>query len=122
MKTLDKPRLQQCVALSIVAYGHEDRINQEQEDRDFLDKLSEMGQNLRSGGVVATDTVEIGDVQIHFAVSSPLKITDDGSGTSTVTFSGPFPVEIGITVDESQDEDDDETPEHVRARLRGMIY
>ena len=120
MKTLDKPRLQQCGSFSIIAYGHEDRLKQEQEDRDFLDKLSEMGKNLISGGVVSSDTVSVGNLQIHYTVNLPFTIKDNGNGTSTVEVSGGVPVKVGLTIDENTDDDDG--PPHVRDYYRAMIY
>ena len=121
MKTLDKPRLQQCGSFSTIAYGHEDRLKQEQEDRDFLDKLSEMGKNLISGGVVSADTVSVGALKIHYTVNSPLTIKDNGNGTSTVEVSGGVPIKVGLTVDENTD-DDDGPPQHVRDYYNAMIY
>ena len=121
MKTLDKPRLQQCASFSIVAYGHEDRLKQEKEDREFLDKVSEMGKNLISGGVVATDTLEVGALKIHYTVNSPVTVKDEGKGVSTVEFSGALPLKVGLTFDENV-EDDDGPPQHVRDYYNAMIY
>lgn len=122
MKTLTKPSPQKCVPLSIFAYGHEDRIKQEEEDENFKENVTEMARNLKSGGVVVTDTVKVGHLKVHFAVRSPFKFTDNGDGTSTATFSGAFPAEIGMTVDENDVQSDDDPPEHVRDYYRGLIY
>ena len=121
MKTLNKPRLEQCASFSLVAYGHEDRLKQEQEDRDFLDKLSEMGKNLISGGVVSSDTVTVGNLKVHYTLNSPVTVKDNGNGVSTAEISGAFPVKVGITVDENTD-DDDGPPQHVRDYYNAMIY
>ena len=119
MRALSKPS-HKCIGSLIITYGNEDGLKRDEDGKDFLDKVKEMAKNLKSGGPVATDTLEIGRVRVHWTVNSPVRVTDNGNGSSTVTFSGPCPVEVGMTVTESQGNDG--TPEHIRDYYRGMIY
>lgn len=66
-------------------------------EKNFLDKMSELGENLFSKGTVAKDTLEIGDLKLHWALQSPLKIQNNGE-TTTVSFTGGTSVEVGITM------------------------
>lgn len=65
-------------------------------EKNFLDKVSEMGDNMLDHGTVATDTLEIGPLQVHWALKSPFKVQSNGEST-TIGFSGGTHVEIGVT-------------------------
>ena len=67
-------------------------------EKNFLDKMSELGENLSGGKTVATDTVSFGGLKIHWALKSPVKYESNGQST-TMSLSGGTAIEVGVTID-----------------------
>ena len=67
-------------------------------EKNFLDKMSEMSENMLDHGTVATDTVGVGPFRLHWAYKSPFKVQSNGEST-TIGISGGPNLEIGITFD-----------------------
>ena len=66
-------------------------------EKNLMDKMSELGDNAVDHGTVATDTVDVGPLKVHWAMKSPIKVQSNGEST-TLGFSGGTGVEIGITI------------------------
>ena len=62
---------------------------------EFLAGMENLWDNIVSGGVIATDTLKVGDKELYYTVRSPLTVKDE-NGVVDISFGGPTPLNIGI--------------------------
>lgn len=67
------------------------------EDESFWDELTALGDSLKSGGMIATDTLRVGPVEIHVTASSPIRVESDSTGVSA-SLTGSLSLEVGARI------------------------
>ena len=65
------------------------------DDESFADELANLADSLASGGTIFTDTVNVGRIEFHTTVKSPIIIEADSSGAGA-KLSGSGSFELGV--------------------------